>query len=208
MQLPDCSASQKVSRLLPQQSAIFSTYTTLGIFGHIHNLMLSACWCIMHIRNALCVIEADLAWAWNSTPLQTTHTQNPRYGMFAGWDSRHHCITTPPMCQSASHNIQNRPSTRQKLWCVWPDNTITHFIALFLDILRTCFFFFPFPLRKGELKCMVCFEAIFQGSQLSIVFHQGMSLFEGCSTVPFNKNGSSVILNGQFSFSFRYPALI
>ena len=139
------------------------------------------------------------------------HAQKPRHGVFAGWDSRQRCITPPPMCHSVSHNIQNRPSTRQKLWCVWPNNTITHFIALFLAILGTCFFFFfffPFPLWKGELKRMVCVEAIFQGSQLSIVFHQRMSLFEGCSMVPFNKNGSSVILNGQFSFSFRYPALI
>ena len=207
MQLPDCWASQKVSRLLPQQSAIFSTYTTLGIFGSIHNLMLSACWCIMHIRNALCVIKADLVWAWNGTALQTTHAQKPRYGMFAGWDSRHHCITPPPMCHSVSHNIQNRPSTRQKLWCVWPDNNYNAFHSFIFRHSQNLFFF-PFPLWKGELKCMVSAEAIFQGSQLSIVFHQGMSLFEGCSTVPFNKNGSSVILNGQFSFSFRYPALI
>lgn len=48
-------------------------------------------------------------------------------------------------------------------------------------------FSFSFFLERGELKLVLCIQAIFQGSQHSIVFYQGMSLFEGSSMVPFRE---------------------
>lgn len=87
--------------------------------------------------------------------------------------SLHH--TPPPLCHSVSHKI--RPS-RSKSTIFYSISKL--YFKPFSELL--CLFF-----RRGELKLMVCTQSIFQGSQHPIVFYQGMSLFEGCSVVPFRK---------------------
>lgn len=63
--------------------------------------------------NVLCVIQADLAWNQSDMPFQAPHTQKPQYGVFAA-RRQPPCIAPPPPCHTVSHNIQNRPESRQE----------------------------------------------------------------------------------------------